>query len=243
MKIPALILDDDANSRLSAAMALLDYPEISVEGQFASSSELFLYLSSNKAELLFLDIELDEETGFEIAQRLRKEYPEIMIVFLTGHSSYAIDGYDFQPVNFLTKPINPVKLRQTVDEVKSRLNRSDEEKGQSAAKLMFHLQQGYRIVDVRDICYIERLNRKNYLYTESEAIRITNQTMRELEEMLSTHNFFLCHQSFIVSLHRVISVKDVGRQLYEVKLKGCDRALPVSRNRYEELMKRLQSII
>lgn len=243
MTIRTLILDDDPNSRLAAATALSEYPQLVLEGQFKNSKELFSFLETNEADLLFLDIELNRETGFETAERLRRDKPEIMIVFLTGHSSYAIDGYDFQPVNFLTKPINPAKLKQTVDEVQSRMNHRTENNRQSSAKLMFHLSHGYRIIDVKDICYIERLSRKNYLYTENETIRITNHTMRELEEMLSPHGFFLCHQSFIISLYRVISVKDVGRQLYEATLSGCERALPVSRNRYEELLKKLQNIV
>lgn len=166
MTIRTIILDDDANSRLAAVTALSAYPQLSIERQFKTGKELFSFLENNQADLLFLDIELNCETGFEIARKLRLEKPEIMIVFLTGHSSYAIDGYDFQPVNFLTKPINPAKLRQTIDEVQSRMSRRTESKSQSSAKLMFHLSHGYRIIDVKDICYIERLSRKNYLYTQ-----------------------------------------------------------------------------
>ena len=106
---------------------------------------------------------------------------------------------------------------------------------------MFHLQKGYRILDVREICYIERRSRKNYLHTENETLQIMNYTMKELEGMLSGHGFFLCHQSVILSLYRVVLVRDVGRQLYEAVLRGCDKPVPVSRNRYEEFLLQLKN--
>ena len=238
MKILTLILDDDANSRIAARTALSEYPELEIVSEFGSSEELFAFLEGHTAHLLFLDIELYEEMGFDVARRLREEYPKLMIVFLTGHSSYAIDGYGFQPVNFLTKPISPEKLSQTVAEVRRRMGAASE---QSPARLMFHLQKGYRILDVREICYIERRSRKNYLHTENETLQIMNYTMKELEGMLSGHGFFLCHQSVILSLYRVVLVRDVGRQLYEAVLRGCDKPVPVSRNRYEEFLLQLKN--
>lgn len=238
--IKTIILDNDANSRFAACRAFERYEDLSIEGAFGNIEELFEYLEENTVHLAFLDIELDGESGFDAAKRLGEEYPDIMVVFLTGHSSYAINGYDFYPVNFLTKPINHDKLKQTVEEVKRRIGRNG---SQSSAKLMFHLRQGgYRIIDVRDICYVERNNRKNYLCTENERIHIANHTMKELEEMLSKHGFFLSHQSFILSLYRVTSVRDVGRQLYEATLRGTDTAIPVSRHRYEELLRQLSTI-
>ena len=236
MNIRALLLDDDDNSRLAAEAALAGFADIEIVGSFSNSAQLTDFLAEHTAHLLFLDIELDNETGFFVARMLRREHPELMIVFLTGHSSYAIDGYDFQPVNFLTKPINPQKLAETVAEVRRRLERHQD---QRPAKLMFHLRQGYRVFDVRDICYLERRNRKCYLCTETETLQIGQYTMSELEEMLCEHGFFVCHQSFLISLYRVESLRDAGQRLYEVRLRGADTAVPVARGRYKMLMENL----
>ena len=239
MNIRTLILDDDENSRLAACTALADYEEIEIVGCFSHSEELVDFLQSQTAHVLFLDIELDGELGFSIAHRLMQKNSDLMIVFLTGHSSYAIDGYDFHPVDFLTKPINPVKLEKTVTEIRKRM---EQKRGQRSAKLMFRLQQGYRIIDVRDLCYIERKERKNYLHTADEVLCIAGYTIRELEDMLTEHGFFLCHQSFLISVYRVIRIRDAGRQLYEVLLRDCPKPVPVSRHRYEKMQKCLREI-
>ena len=239
MNIRTLILDDDPNSRMAAASALAEIDGIEIVGEFGRSGELFDFLGEHMAHLLFLDIELDSETGFTVARRLRREFPELLIVFLTGHSSYAIDGYDFQPVNFLTKPINGEKLSETVREVRRRI---EKEQGQRPAQIMFRLTHGYRILDVRDISYIERENRKNHLHTDGETHVIAGYNISELEEMLAEHGFFRCHQSFIISLYRVTAVRDVGRQLYEVGLRGADKPIPVARGHYEGLLRGLRDL-
>ena len=238
MTVRTAILDNDIHSRTAARAALAAYPDFEIAGMFATSGELLRFLEENTIHLLFLDIELDQESGFDTARRLGRQYPEVMIVFLTGHSSYAIDGYDFHPVGFLTKPIHPGKLEQTLAEVRRRRQHSSR---QSGARLMFHLQAGgHRIIDVREICYVERYNRKNFLCTGGESLRITNYTMRELEEMLSQHGFFLSHQAFILSLYRVNAIRSVGRQLYEAVLRGCEKPIPVSRDRYSKLLQALE---
>ncbi len=236
MAIKTVILDDSAPSRMAAAAALERFDDVEIVGQFGESGALFDFLASHTAHLLFLDIELSEELGFTVARKLRETDPELMIVFLTGHSSYAIDGYGFQPVNFLTKPIHPEKLRETIEEVRRRMRAHRE---QRPAQLMFRLPQGYRILDVRDIVYIERLGRKNILHTDTEELRMSGYTVRELEEMLSEHGFFLCHQSFLISLWRVEAIRDARRQLYEVTLRGAAAPVPVSRTRYEALLEAL----
>ena len=239
MNIRTLILDDDADSIAAAATALSTYSEIEIVGRFSHSKELFEFLENHMAHLLFLDIELDEEMGFSIARRLNQTNSDLMIVFLTGHSSYAIDGYDFHPIDFLTKPINHVKLERTITEVRKRM---EQRHGQSATRLMFRLQQGYRIINVQDICYIERKERKNYLYTPDEVLCIPGYTMQELEDMLAEYGFFRCHQSFLISLYRVRQVRDVGRQLYEALLQDCPEPVPVSRHRYKKMQKHLREI-
>jgi DNA-binding LytR/AlgR family response regulator len=238
--IRTILLDDDVHSQKAACAALKNYEELQLTAAFQNSRDFFDYLEGHPAELVFLDIELEGENGFDIAKRLREEYPEMMIVFLTGHSSYAIDGYDFAPVNFLTKPIHPLKLQQTMEEIHRRMEHSQRQ--QSEAKLMLHMQQGYRIVAVQDICCIERRNRKIYMITAQGEQRIGNYTMRELEEMLEPYGFFCTHQSFLISLYRIEGIRDVGRQLYEAHLRDCAMPVPISRNRYEALRERLQEI-
>ena len=238
--IRTVLLDDDPLSRQAARASLAAYEDVEIIGEFSDSASFFAFLKEESVDLLFLDIELDHETGFEIAGRMRTEYPEIMIVFLTGHSTYAIDGYDFSPVNFLVKPINAHKLAQTVEEVRCRMsNAADTRK---SAKIMLRMKSGMQIVQADDIRYFERRNRKIYMVCRDGEQSVGSYTMRELETMLEAYGFFCCHQSFLVSLRHIKALRDAGRQLYEVTLYDRAETIPVSRHRYNELLKKLKSI-
>ena len=236
--IKTVLLDDDPLSRQAAKAALSGYEEIEIIAEFSNSSDFFAFLEQDTADLLFLDIELEAETGFEIAERMKTQHPDIMIVFLTGHSTYAIDGYDFSPVNFLVKPISSTKLSQTVEEVKRRMNNAKRQKGES--KIMLRMKQGLQIVQVSDIRYFERRNRKIYMVCRDREESVSGYTMHELEAMLEPYGFYCCHQSFLVSLEHITALRDARRQLYEAVVEDRTETVPVSRHRYNDLVKKLK---
>jgi hypothetical protein len=76
---------------------------------------------------------------------------------------------------------------------------------------------------------------------ETEEIQIAYYTMNELMDMLEDHGFFLCYQSYIISLNRLEWIGDEGHQMYYVKLRGRKEKIPVSRNYYGTLRQLLQN--
>lgn len=238
--IRTVLLDDDPLSRQAAKASLSAYSDVEIIREFSESRSFFAFLQEAPVDLLFLDIELDHETGFEIAGRMKTEYPDVMIVFLTGHSTYAIDGYDFSPVNFLVKPINAQKLSQTLEEVRRRLSHVGSP--HKAAKIMLRLKNGMQVIQIDDIRYFERWNRKIYMVCHNKKLSVGGYTMQELEAMLEPYGFYCCHQSFLVSLSYVSGLRDIGRQLYEITVRDRQETVPVSRHRYNELVKKLKEI-
>ena len=236
--IQTWIVDDDANSRVAAEMALSDYEDVDVTGRFSSGRELFAALERDRADLLILDIELGEELGFDLARKLKEKCPDLLIIFLTGHASYAIDGYGFHPVDFLTKPIRKSRLDEAMEEVRRRLYRRGP--AREDVQIVLRTLSGSRIVEVKDLLFLERRSRRIYMTTVEGEERIANYTMRELEEMLEPHGFFLCYQSVLVSLRHISGVLDLGKGLYELTLNGSAARVPLSRNRHDELMSRLR---
>lgn len=234
-----VIVDDDINSIRTVKQALEMFEDVEVVGSFCTGAGLFENLMDLRADLVILDIELKNESGFQIARKLKSRYDELLFIFLTGYASYAIDGYDFHPVDFLTKPIRKEKLASAIEEVRKRLGFHKED---SDAEILFRLNNGYRMVHARDICRIERRNRRNIMILEDEELQIGRYTMKELQDMLDPHGFFLCHQSFLVQVKRISSVYDEDRQQYFLKLRGYDQPIPVSRNKYKELISLLKKV-
>lgn len=234
MIIRTVLVDDDENSRKAARAALSIYDNINIVAEIDNAEKLYDFLGLNSVDLVFLDIEMEGESGFDIAKFLQEKYPELLFVFLTGHASYAIDGYDFHPINFLTKPINKQKLDTTIQRVKTKMQGSIRVKRDKNAKFMFRCENGYEIVEVGRILYVERRNRKNFIVMSEGELRIINYSMKDLIEILEQYSFFCCHQSYLVPLSKIIAIKDEGHQLYYIQLKGTSQKIPLSRNHYQE---------
>ena len=232
--IKTIVLDDDPNSCLAARSALAAYKDFKVISCFQKSDEFFAYLEENDVDLVFLDIELDREFGFDVAKKLNYKYPKVLIIFFTGHTTYAIESFDFKPVYFLSKPINPAKMATAVELVRQRLAG---DKAYADGKLMFKAGGEYHMVKASDICYFERRNRKLFLVTESEEIRISNYSFNELLDMLENYGFMICYQSFIISIRRIERFWCEEKQNYYVSLMGRDEKIPVSRTHVDDVRK------
>lgn len=233
------IIDDDINSQNAAAQALSTHRDIKIVGAFNCGDDFFAFVKENAVDLVILDIELIGETGFDIAKKIQTEYRDISVIFLTGHASYAVDSFDFQPVFFLTKPINYDKLDKALDCLREK--KGDAKQTITDAKLMFKCAREYRLVDVNKINYIERRSRKNYVVCDDEEFQIAYYTMNELMDMLENYGFTMCHKSYIVSLSKIERIYDEGRQLYWAVIKGSGAKVPVSRKQYDSLKKALFS--
>lgn len=232
--IQTILMDDDYNSCIAAKVALEAYDGVEIKGMFTDSKAMFDFLEKEHADILFLDIELGEESGFDIATRVKEEYPELGVIFLTGHCSYAVDSFDFEPLYFLTKPIDHAKMDKAMEFVYRHMGRKDKK---SHAKISLKGIGRYYIFDINDICYIERRNRKNILVTEKEEIQIAYYTMNELMDILEDYGFYHCYQSFIISVPRIEALWNAGHQSYFARVRGREEAIPVSRRLFEPLLK------
>lgn len=246
MKIQTVIVDDEKDSRRAILAALRQYPEIEVIGEAENANELITILQNQQVDFAFLDIELAEESGFDVAEYLRKNYPEIVFAFLTGHASYAVDGYEFGAASFFTKPINYVKFDRSIQRIKKQIlekkQGNEPKKHSENAKLMLRCGTGYEIVSVEDIIYIERRCRKNYVVTGEGEKRIYSYSIKDLVAMLEPYHFYCSHQSYIVPLNRIEAIRDEEKQLYYLKLRGSDKKIPLSRTKYEECRQLLKDI-
>ncbi len=110
-----LLVDDDSGSRKIIEQALELFPEVSVVGSVESGMEAISFIRKNPVDLVFLDIEMEEMNGFEVAAYLHSHYPNIQYVFVTGHSDFALEGYNYQPLSFLVKPISVSRLEQVLN--------------------------------------------------------------------------------------------------------------------------------
>lgn len=160
---------------------------------FSSPKEV---LKKNKAyDLVFLDIQMPEINGLEIAHKLKERNSKVVIFFVTAYNKYQDDAMDLQIFRFFEKPFDVKRLYSSLDKAMEYID------GSYVDVFVQNNTEHIRIL-VDDIIYIKRDNRKNYLFTKDNTY-VIRESIMEWNNRLPTTFFYLVHKSFLVNLHYV----------------------------------------
>ena len=200
-----------------------------------------LYLKHADYAVL-VDVEMGRVSGFEVAAYLQKAYPQIPYIFLTGHAEWALKGYDYSPLDFLTKPLSSFRLEQSLERIAASHAAHGMEAEPSSRKIGIMVSQGYVFLAEEEILYIERINRKACIHQNNGVSITLNDTLKNLEQIFSKDKFFRCHQSFLVNLNYIEGIRvENGGNVFFLQLHGCQDCIPLSRKAYPELKKCLEA--
>lgn len=235
--IRTLIVDDEKEAMDATISALSNFSQVEIVSAVNNSADVIAALKEKKIDAAFLDIEMPDNSGFEMAQYINKNYPSVLIIFVTGHAGFALDCYDFEPVDFLVKPINILRLERAIGRLEKKLaGKAGAGRAVKQTKIGIHFEGGYQIISIDSIKYIEKKGRKIFLETAQDETLLSKYSLGQLEAMLTEHGFFRCHQSFIIPVANIISVQNnVFGKSYFIELKGVSEKIPLSRNKYAEL--------
>lgn len=170
--------------------------------------------------LLFLDIELDEDNGIDLGMELKKSNHDCRIMITTNYAKYAIDGYKINADRYFIKPINQQEFNIEIDFVINKYNKDN---------IYFFDKNicNYKIY-VKDIIYIEFINRKSVIHQINGKKIDTNCTLKYWYEKLNSLAFAYSYKAFLVNLEYVVA-------LYKNDLKMInDDIVPLSRHYKKE---------
>ena len=220
--INCVIIDDEELARklLEAYVDKVDY--LNFKGAFENPFEALTFLKLNQVDLVFLDIQMPEIKGTDLAELLLKS--DVKIIFTTAYSEYAIEGFELSALDYLLKPI-------TFKRFLSALEKFPEVERQYSQHII--IKSGYDLHKVapEDILYIESDSEYVRYHLESGKKIMANQSLSKLISKLPT-SFLQVHRSFIINGDKVSGLK--GRELILGQFK-----IPVSDSYFENVKKRL----
>lgn len=227
-----LIVDDDEKSLHLSRDAM----EHLVEGKHihcaCSASEALRILQTEKIDLAFLDIDMPDTSGFSIADYIRRTYPQTLYVFLTGYVNFAAQSFDYEPLDFLTKPIDLLRLQKTLERYEARNQQNRRNPGE---RIGVDTSEGFFLLSPDEISYFGKEMRVIKLHCGNGQTYTVRHSLEELESIFSDFDFFRIHQSYLVPLSNILSVRPSRfGKTYEAVL-GDQTCLPVSRDRYQKL--------
>ena len=149
-------------------------------------------------DIIFLDIQMRHIDGMKTAQIIRGMDKDVILVFITNMSQYAIHGYSVDALAFLLKPVSYVSFCRELDRAIDHLDCGKE-------YLYFSLQDGMLRLDLKNILYIESEKHKLIIHSE-DADYTQICTMKEMESKLAGKGFFRCNNCYLVNLSQVTAV-------------------------------------
>ena len=233
-EIRILLVDDEPVIRREMRGLLSQTKGFRVAGESSGWEVTLRFLERETVEVIFSDIQMAGGSGFELAERVHRRYPKILVVFLTGYADFALDGYLYGPVDFLMKPVSEPRLRKTLERIRERLSSGD--KKNEDLRVGIQTEGGYQIYRIGEIAYLEKDDRKVRIVKKDGSFARTGETLQELEEILTDYGFWRCHQSYLVPLADIeeISQERFG-YAYKLRLRGDAPEIPLSRRKYYEM--------
>ncbi len=227
-----LIVDDDENAGRATEISLeLFVPKENI-ARVRSIREARGLLQAREFDLAILDISLESENGFELAAYIRDQYPGLPYIFATGYTQYALDGYKFQPLDFLVKPFNALELKAVLGRLEPR-----RQGGRPVgARIGVPFNGGFHILDVEKVLYVEKSGRNIIIHMEDGQSILPKFSMEKMEKILEDHGFVRIHKSFLAAAWAIkgVSAAPLGNA-HEITLKGCGHTLPLSRSHYARI--------
>lgn len=236
----AILVDDEAHNIENLRNILAkNFPNVEVAGYADNKTTAISLIEWLQPDLLFLDIQMDDTTGFEILQAIPERSFEV--IFITAYDQYGIQAIKYAALDYILKPIDITELSRALDKAakKIQLNKRnlqldfllDHIQGnRKPAKIALPLLQEVRYVAVQDIIRCEAQNSYTYFYISGGDTTLVSRPLKEYEELLLPHDFIRCHQTHLVNPLYVKSYlkEDGGFLLLQNGTK-----IPVSKTRKE----------
>lgn len=244
--INAIIIDDEANGRENLKGALEKYcPEVTVVGEAGSALAGIDAINLHHPDLVFLDIEMPEGSGFKVLEFF--ERPTFGVIFVTAYDQYAIRAIRFSAIDYLLKPINIIELKNAVDRFCNR-------RKEQSDMLMQQFKQNWMMdssskkialptadrIEFREVQSIVRCegegNYTHFIFIDGSKLLIS-RSLVEFEEILEGFGFIRTHKTHLVNQQHIKTFN---------KTDGCSltmsngNSVPVSRRRKEIILEKLK---
>ncbi|HEY9006201.1 LytR/AlgR family response regulator transcription factor [Ohtaekwangia sp.] len=244
--INAIIVDDELKSRESLKILLEEFcDDVSVKALCQDVAEAIQAIQEHKPDVVFLDIQLQRETGFDLLTKLRDF--DFEVIFTTAYSEYAIKAFKFSAIDYLLKPIDIEELKRALAKVEKRMGDSISVRLQQLMqnlkttssenyKLALPTSDGLVFVKTQDILYCEASSNYTEITVVDGKKYVVSRTLKEYEDMLSDHNFYRIHNSYLINLN---AVKKYVRGEGGYVIMSNDKSLDVSKRKKEGFLTRI----
>lgn len=228
MKLSCVVVDDSTIHRITVAKLVKEHPDLNLVGDFSNAQEAKNCIMTKNVDLLFLDIEMPVQTGFDLLDGL-KSRPQI--IFVSAKSDYALKAFDYAAVDYLQKPVNKERFNKAVQKA-IEMHQMKKEGAEEEGEFIFVKSnlKNFKVY-IAKIKWIEAFGDYVKINTEDDT-HLVLSTMKSFENELPPDKFIRVHKSYIINIDKVERFNSKFAEIGKTQI-------PLSRNKKEDLAKAL----
>ena len=200
-----IIVDDEPLAVKLIESYVAKTPDLKLLGSYTDSVEAITAIKENPADLLFLDIQMPDINGMELARLIPEK---TRVIFTTAFKEYAFESYEVSALDFLLKPIRYNKFIAAVEKAHKWFSHETESAPAPSERdsVFIRVDGELRQLNVSDIMYVSGMKDYVVFYLDDGSKLVTHLTMKAVEDMLPASDFLRIHRSYIVALKKIRSV-------------------------------------
>ena len=213
----AIVVEDSRIAREGLIDMLSEFAEIEIVGEAEHPTPALELIREKRPDVIFLDIHMPGETGFELLEKL--DYIP-RIIFTTAYSEYAIRSFDYHTIDYLLKPISQERLALAIAKLHTRADEPSTETKPTLEmnnKIFVKDDDKCHLVTLESIRYFESCKNYARIYFNQESAFI-KKSLSQLEERLPKRFFFRANRQFIINLHAISAIEEAISDGYEVTM-------------------------
>ena len=202
--ITCIIVDDEPLAVRLLESYVEKTPDLELMASFTDSINAINAIKTQKPDLIFLDIQMPNIDGMELAHSLPEE---TRVIFTTAFKEYAFESYEVNALDFLLKPVRYNKFLAAVEKARKLYQQPSAPQPQQQTTLFIRVEGEWRNVTIDQITYVNGMKDYVMFYLDNEPKPlITHLTMKAVEEMLPKEKFLRVHRSYIVAVDKIQKV-------------------------------------
>ncbi|BDD02944.1 LytR/AlgR family response regulator transcription factor [Aureibacter tunicatorum] len=212
--LKCIAIDDEAIA-LNVIKAFCDkIPFIELTRCFTQTSLAYKYLAKFPTDLIFLDIQMPDTNGIDFYKRIQQE---TMVIFTTAYSQYAVEGFNVNAVDYLLKPIEFNRFKQSCQKA---LDYYEFKKESSRVPAFLYVRSEYALVKIpfNEITYCETLGDYVKIHRKESSPVLSLMSLTKLMNQLPDNQFLRVHRSFIVSISKIDQIRANNIMMNEIKI-------------------------
>lgn len=236
-KLRVVIADDERPARSFLKALLQEFADVEIVGEAENGAEVLEMIKQNKPDLALLDLQMPEITGLEVVKLLRKSQMPL-VAFVTAHDEFAIQAFEVNAVDYLLKPVEKARLRETLNRAHERLEQTDFQTTESAnlkaaiATYEESVPKEFleRIpVRLRDEILLLPVSTIAAIVADGELLHITNLKnqkytinfrLKDIEARLAPEKFIRLSRGALANLEMIARISPMPGGTYQITLKN-----------------------